>query len=173
MKDIKHFRRDFYLAAWVMPQRWNLGGTVWGWEDHFFQKFNHIWCVSYLHEWHMQRHHFGGLTPWGLGEGPKGQISFHLNYKVNFKDFHPNFCDSSHKWKMYYISDGIFFIPPWVMLRGGTWGYHGGWGIKFFPEIQSDLVCELLTWIALAPAQFFGSPHQGPWGGVKNLIFWT
>ena len=26
-------------------------------------------------------------APLGLGEGPKGQISFNLNYKVNFKDF--------------------------------------------------------------------------------------
>ena len=26
-------------------------------------------------------------APWGLGDGPKGQISLNLNYKVNFKDF--------------------------------------------------------------------------------------
>ena len=26
-------------------------------------------------------------APWGPGEGPKGQISLNLNYKVNFKDF--------------------------------------------------------------------------------------
>ena len=30
-------------------------------------------------------------SPWGLGEGPKGQISFNLNNKVNFKDFKPDF----------------------------------------------------------------------------------
>ena len=30
-------------------------------------------------------------APWGLGEGPKGQISLNLNYKVNFKLFKPNF----------------------------------------------------------------------------------
>ena len=30
---------------------------------------------------------------------------------------------------------------------GGTWGYHGGLGGQknFFPEIQTDLVCDLLT----------------------------
>ena len=28
MKDIKHIRRDFHLAAWVMLQGWDLGG--WG-----------------------------------------------------------------------------------------------------------------------------------------------
>ena len=26
-------------------------------------------------------------TPWGPGEGAKGQISLNLNHKVNFKDF--------------------------------------------------------------------------------------
>ena len=77
MKDIKHNRRDFHLVAWVMPQGsdlgvpWGGGGGVGG---HFFSKFNQIWCVSYLHEWHMHRHHFWVPTPWGLGEGPKGQI---------------------------------------------------------------------------------------------------
>ena len=29
MKDIKHIRRDFYLAAWVMPQGWDLE-VLWG-----------------------------------------------------------------------------------------------------------------------------------------------
>ena len=44
-----------------------LRGTVGGWGV-FFPKFNQIWCVSYLHECHVQRHHFWGprpLGPWG------------------------------------------------------------------------------------------------------------
>ena len=46
-----------------------LGGTVGvvG-SKFFFPKINQIWCVSYLHEWHIQRHHFLGprpLGPWG------------------------------------------------------------------------------------------------------------
>ena len=69
MKDIKHIRRDFHLAAWVMLQGRDLGVPwgLWG-QIFFFPKFNQIWCVSYLHEWHMQRHHFLGprpLRPWG------------------------------------------------------------------------------------------------------------
>ena len=65
-----------------------LGGTVGGLEGQFFfPKFLQILCVKYLHEWHMQRHHFFLSAPWGLGEGPKGQLSLILNYKVNFKDF--------------------------------------------------------------------------------------
>ena len=67
-----------------------LGGTVGGCgvKKKFLPKFNQIWCVSYLHEWHMQQHTiFLVPAPWGPGEGPKGQISLNLNHKVNFKDF--------------------------------------------------------------------------------------
>ena len=47
-----------------------LGGTkgAWGGPKTFFHKFNQIWCVSYLHEWHMQRYNFYGprlLGHWG------------------------------------------------------------------------------------------------------------
>ena len=67
-----------------------LGGTVGGSRSKLsFPKFNQICCVSYLHEWHIQQHHF--WVPSGLREGPKGQVSLNLNYKVNFKDFKPNF----------------------------------------------------------------------------------
>ena len=40
---------------------------------------------------------FFGPTPWGPGEGSKGQISFSFSYKVNFKDFYTNLCVFSHK----------------------------------------------------------------------------
>ena len=47
------------------------------------------------------------------------------------------------------ISDGIFIQPPEScpgVGLGGTVGGGGGGGSKFFfPEIQPDLVCELLT----------------------------
>ena len=70
MKDIKHIRRDFHSLAWVMPQGSDLGvpcGVEWS-KKNFFPKFNQIWCVSNLHEWHMQQHNFFGphpLGPWG------------------------------------------------------------------------------------------------------------
>ena len=35
MKDIKHIRRDFHLAAWVKPQEWDLG-VPWGVGGQFF-----------------------------------------------------------------------------------------------------------------------------------------
>ena len=67
MKDIKHIRRDFHSVVWVMPQGWELGVPL-GVQIFFLSKFNQIWCVSYLHEWHMQSHNFfghGPLGPWG------------------------------------------------------------------------------------------------------------
>ena len=69
MKDIKHIRRVFHLAAWVMAQGWDLGVPLGvGWSKKKIPKFNQICCVSYLHVWHMQRHPFLGprpLGPWG------------------------------------------------------------------------------------------------------------
>ena len=45
------------------------GGGGWGGVIFCFPKSNQIWCVSYLHEWHMHRRHFYAppppLVPWG------------------------------------------------------------------------------------------------------------
>ena len=81
---------DFHSVAWVAPGV-GLGGIVGGGggvgvNNFFILKFNQIWCVSYLHEWHMQHHNFWGsrtLGPWG---GAK-RSNIIKNYKVNFKDF--------------------------------------------------------------------------------------
>ena len=45
---------------------WGVGGPIF-----FSPKFNQIWCVSYLGQWHMQRHNCLVPTPWGPGEGAK------------------------------------------------------------------------------------------------------
>ena len=59
-------------------------------------------------------------APWGPGEGPKGQISFNFNYKVNFKDFYTKLCVCSHKLKIQNISDGGFILWPGSCPRGRT-----------------------------------------------------
>ena len=79
---------------------------------------------------------FGVPPPWGLGEGPKGQISFNLNYKVNFKDFQTKLCASSHKWKIYNISGGIFIRPPGSCPGVGLRGTMGVGGIFFQNSTQ-------------------------------------
>ena len=63
MKDIKHI-----WSPGSCPRGVGLRGTVGGLGGQFFSKFNQIWCVSYLHEWHLHRHLFWSpcpLGPWG------------------------------------------------------------------------------------------------------------
>ena len=81
-------------------------------------------------------------TPWGLGEGPKGQISLNLNYKVNFKDFNT---------KLMYLLTNERYITYQTGFSFGHLGHAQGrdlgvpWGSTFFSKILPDLVCELLT----------------------------
>ena len=78
IKDLKHIRRDFHSATWVMPQGWDLGVPwgVGGGKKKISPKFSQSWCVSYLHEWHMQQHNFLGLRPPGALE--RGQkVKYH------------------------------------------------------------------------------------------------
>ena len=70
MKDIKHIRRDFHLAAWVMPQGWDLGvpwGVV-GSKKFFFQKSARfgVW-VTYMNVIFNGTIFLGSrpLGPWG------------------------------------------------------------------------------------------------------------
>ena len=84
---------------------------------------------------------FVSLPPWGLGEGPKGQISFNLNYKVN-KGF-----------------------------RGGTWGYCGGEGSIFFSEFNQIWFVSYSHEWHMHQHNFLGPHTLGPWGRVKNVIF--
>ena len=124
---------------------WGYSGGL-GMSKFLFSKFIQIWCVSYLHEWHMHLRHFLVPTPLGLGEGPKGQISFNLNYKVIFKDFKPNFM---------YLLTNERYITYHTGFSFGRLGHAQEWDLGvlcgvggskfFFPEIQPDLVCELLT----------------------------
>ena len=50
-----------------------------------------------LHECDIQQHKKFGPTPWGPGEGSKGQISLNFKNKDNFKDFYTKLCGCSYK----------------------------------------------------------------------------
>ena len=59
MKGIK--QRGFSFHRLGHDPGVGLRGTVGGWgSKKKFPKFSQIWCVSYIHEWHMQRHNFLG-----------------------------------------------------------------------------------------------------------------
>ena len=63
-----------------------------------------------------------------------------------------------------------FHSVAWVMPQGSDLGVPWGveWSKNFFSKIQTDLVCELLTSMAHARAQFFCPHPLGPWGGAKS-----
>ena len=173
MKDIKHIRRDFHLVAWVMPQGSDLG-VPWGvWGSKFFlfrnsTKFG-VW-VTYMNGT-CTGAIFWVPTPWGLGEGPKGQISLNLNYKVYFKGFKTKLCVSSHKWNIYNISDGIFIRPPGSspgVGLGVPWGV-GGKKI-FFPKFNQILCVSYSHEWHMHRHNFLGPPPLGPWEGSKGQL---
>ena len=61
-----------------------------------------------------------------------------------------------------------FHSVAWVMPQGSV----GGWVVQiFFFETQPDLVCELLTSMALATAQFFGSLPPGALGRGQKVKY--
>ena len=139
MKDIKHIRRDFYSVTWVMPQGSDLG-VPWGvgWSKIFiFLKFNQIWCVSYLHQWHMHQDNFFGphiLGPWGGGQKVKyHKISITKSISKIFK---PNVVCllTNERYKIYQT--GFSFGPLGHAPGVGLGGTVGGWGVKklFFPN---------------------------------------
>ena len=83
---------------------------------------------------------FFGPAPWGLGEGPKGQISFNFNYKVNFKDFlYQTLCVFSQMKDTKHIRRDLVFCPHWSCPRGvtlGRRGYPGGQIIFFLNMVM-------------------------------------
>ena len=148
MKHIKHIRRDFHSVAWVMPQGSDLGvpwGVEWSKKKNF-PKFNQIWCVSYLHQWHMQGRNFFGphpLGPWGGAERSnfiKSQLQSQFQRFLN-----QTMCVFSQRKDIKHIRQD-FHSVAWVMLQGWDLGVPWGLGVQFFlSQIQPDLVCELLT----------------------------
>ena len=74
------FRSLGHTQGWDLGVPWGVGGV-----KKKIPKFNQIWCVSYLHELHMHRHNFLGLSPWGLWEGSKIKFSEHGHVAYQIK----------------------------------------------------------------------------------------
>ena len=91
-------------------------------------EFNQIWCVSYSHEWGVQKQFILARPPRDLGRGQKVKYYLISITKAISKIFKPN-CVCSHKWKRQ-----DFIISPWSCPRGGTWGCLGA-KIKSCPAV--------------------------------------
>ena len=152
-----------------------LGGTVGAWvvQKIFFPKFNQIWCVSNLHQWHMQRHKFLGPNPLGPWGGAKRSNIIKSQSQSQFQRFlNQTLCVFSQLKDIKHIRRD-FHSVAWVMPQG--WDLGVPWGVggskNFVSQIQPDLVCELLTWMAHATAQFFRSPPPGALGRGKKVKY--
>ena len=118
--------------------------------------------------------HFFAPPPGALG---RGQISlniikFQLHSKFQRLSVNQTLCVFSHTKNIKPIRRD-FHLATWVMPQGWDLGVPWGGVGGHFSEIHSDLVCELLTRMAHAPAPFFiPPPTLVPWGGAKrsNII---
>ena len=111
-------------------------------QKNFFTKFNQIWCVSNLHQWHMQRHNFFGPHPLGPWGGAK-RSNIKSQSQSQFQRFlNQTLCvfsqlkDINHQAAFSFRRLGH---APGVGL-GGT---VGGWGVQklFFPNSTRIGVC--------------------------------
>ena len=124
MKYIKHIRRDFHSLAWVMPQGSDLG-VPWGGEVEWskkkiFPKFNQLWCVSNLHQLHMQRAQFFGPNPLGPWGGAKRSNIIKSQSQSQFQRFF-------NQTLFVFSQLNDFHSVAWVMPQG--WELGVPWGV--------------------------------------------
>ena len=134
MKSIKHFRRDFHLVAWVMPQGWDLGvpWVVRGGVNFFFKRNSTRFGVCYLHEWHMQRHNLFGPRPLGPWVGAKRSNIIKSQLQSRFQRFlNQTLCVFSQMKDINHIR-GDFHSVAWVMPQAWDLGVPWGLGVNFF-----------------------------------------
>ena len=115
-------------------------------KKNFSPKFNQIWCVSNLHDWHMQGHNFLGPHPLVTWGGAKRSNIIKSQSQSQFQRFlNQTWCVFSQLKDIKHIRR-YFHSVTWVMPLGWDLGVLCGVGgsKKFFPQIQTDLVCELL-----------------------------
>ena len=95
-------------------------------------KFNQIWCVSYSHEWGVQRQTFLAPSPGALGRDQK--VKYHLiSMTESFsKIFIPNFVCvlTIERYKTYQT--GFSFCRLGHAPGLGLWGTGGAQGVIFF-----------------------------------------
>ena len=84
----------------------------------FLAKFNQIWCVSYLHEWHMQRHNILGPRPLGPLGGTKWSNIIKSQLQSQFQRYlKQTLCVFSQMKDIKHVRRDFHSIP-WVMLQG-------------------------------------------------------
>ena len=109
----KTYPRGFSFRRLGHAPGMGLRGTVGGWGvQKLFPKFNQIWCVSYLHEWHMQRHKFLGPRLLGPLGGAKRSNIIKSQLQSQFQRFLILTLCVFSLMKDINILDGIFILSP-------------------------------------------------------------
>ena len=111
-------------------------------------------------------------APWGLGKGPKGQISLNLNYKVNFKGFKPNFVYLL-KNERYITYQTGFSFSCLGHAQGWDLGVPWGVGVIFFPKFNQIWCVSYSHEWHMRRHNFLGPCPLGPWGGVNFFLTWS
>ena len=119
--------------------------------------------------------HFFGPTPWGPGEGSKGQISLNIikfQLQSHFQRFfNQSLCVFSHMKDIKQIRRD-FHLVAWVMPQGSDLGVPWGvLGVKIFFSKFNQIWCVSYTNGTCTGTIFCPRP-LGPWGGAKrsNII---
>ena len=86
--------------------------------------------------------YFFGTAPGALERGQKVKYHYISISKSISNIFNQTVFVFSHMKDIKHIR-WDFNLAAWVMPQG--WDLGLPWGVNFFPEIQPDLVCELLT----------------------------
>ena len=93
-----------------------------------WSKFNQIWCVSYLHEWGVQRQTFLAPPPGALGRVKRSNIIY-FKLQSQFQRFlYQTLCVFSQMKDTKHIRRDLI-LSPGSYPRGGTlgrWGCQGG-----------------------------------------------
>ena len=111
-------------------------------------------------------------TPWGPwgGTNRPNIIKISITQSIS-KSFKPNFVSllTNERYKTYQT--GFLFRRLGHAPGMGLWGTVGVRGPIFFTQIQPDLVCELLTWMAHATAHLFWFSPPGALGRGQKVKY--
>ena len=139
----------------------------------FFPKFNQIWCVSNLHQWHMQRHNFLGPNPLGPWGGAKRSNIIKSQSQSQFQRFlNQTLCVFSQLRDIKHIRRD-FHSVAWVMPQGWDLGYRGGLGgpKTFFPKFNQIWCVSCLHKWHMQRHNFFRSPPPWALGTGKKVKY--
>ena len=127
----KTYQTVFSFGRLGHAQGVGLGGTVGGWGDKklFVPNFNQIWCVSCLHQWHMQLYNFLGIRLLGPCGGAKRSNIIKSQLQRQFQRFlNKNLCVLSQMKDINHIRQD-FNSFTWVMHAPGFGTVGGGGGL--------------------------------------------